>query len=32
MEIVNAMGHQNPATTAKYLHAFEAENAVDVFA
>jgi hypothetical protein len=31
MEIVNAMGHQNPATTAKYLHAFEAEGAVDVF-
>lgn len=31
MEIVNAMGHTNPATTAKYLHAFESERAVDVF-
>jgi integrase len=31
-ECMHALGHTNPATTARYLHAFESETAVDVFA
>jgi integrase len=32
VEIMAAVGHTNPLTTARYLHVLEAERAVDVFA
>lgn len=31
LEVREAMGHRNHATTALYLHAFESEDAVDIF-